>query len=441
MQSLHITEALTACRQDRTMIQVLDGLRSVADKVDGLISRVSNLERMLPKHKPSGSCAVSPRAPHHETCNGEKGGLEIALPSDHSMAAHQLLEIWPSMQPFYTSTGVVDANYPMENEERRGLLRIYGRGQGAESENTPPVGSPEDSSHSDEYRTPSPQEGLWGTGLATALPPMKMRRSHPSTPGGSYHDVFTKGNPGRLNPDGSFELDVKTVRGLHNSYLRNMHILHPFLDRGHLEKMIKQFMLRYSPDVDPGHVSTSEHYSSIPLKRKHSKSSSEYPAAPDINGSSMKQLPERSIGNAIILLVLALGKVCEHKKVLPGPVGEIPSPLEHPSRFVKPSPGSSNAMLGGSPLFSDGIQRGRQHSTDAVFEGEDANLRNIDILPGLAYYAYATDILGNLHGGNEVAHAQAFLLAGLYMGQYARVLESWSWISLACRVCHILIKR
>lgn len=55
------------------------------------------------------------------------------------------------MQPFYTSTSVVNTNYPMENEERRGLLRIYGRGQGAEFENTPRVGSHKSSSYSNEY--------------------------------------------------------------------------------------------------------------------------------------------------------------------------------------------------------------------------------------------------------------------------------------------------
>ena len=531
MRPSYIAWNLTVHRQDRTMMQVLDGLRSVADKVDGLISRVGNLERRLPKREPSSSSAVSPQyaspslqndhhegegfrlsadtrkasselatplsaaampiqihslirhdstaglpikqenisrtenaprtdnipdtgnVPHPEDSNEKEEELEIALPGDHSTAAHQLLEIWPSMQPFYTDTGAVNTNYPMENEERRGLLRIYGRGQGTESENTPPVGSPAGSSHSDEYQTPSPREGLWGTGLAAASPPTEMRRSDPSTPGGPYHDLFTKGNPGGLNPDGSLRLDVETVRALYRSYLQNIDILHPFLDRGRLGRMIEQFMLWYSPDVNPnssprtsavpGHVSASEHHGSIPLKRKHSNGPGDFSAASDISSSSMKRLPERSIGNAIILLVLALGKVCEHKKVLPGPVGEIPSPLEHPSQFVKRSPGSSNATLGGSP-FSDGmyhIQRGRQHSTDAMFERKDTNLRNIDILPGLAYYAYATDILGNLHGGNEVAHAQAFLLAGLYMGQYARVLESWSWIYSACRVCGILIKK
>jgi hypothetical protein len=35
---------------------------------------------------------------------------------------------------------------------------------------------------------------------------------------------------------------------------------------------------------------------------------------------------------------------------------------------------------------------------------KDADLRNIDILPSLAYYAYTTNILGNLYSGNEVAY-------------------------------------
>ena len=58
----------------------------------------------------------------------------------------------------------------------------------------------------------------------------------------------------------------------------------------------------------------------------------------------------------------------------------------------------------------------------------------------MAYYAYATDILGNQQGGNTVAHAQAMLLAALFLSQYARVLESWSWINNACRIALVLIK-
>jgi hypothetical protein len=58
----------------------------------------------------------------------------------------------------------------------------------------------------------------------------------------------------------------------------------------------------------------------------------------------------------------------------------------------------------------------------------------------MAYYSYATDILGNHHGGLTIAHAQAFILAALYISQFARVLESWSWINSACRITIVLLK-
>lgn len=70
---------------------------------------------------------------------------------------------------------------------------------------------------------------------------------------------------------------------------------------------------------------------------------------------------ERSIDNAIVLLVLALGAICEWKdQPLPGPV-KVP--------------------------FSD-------HTLTIC--GLQNVLKNIDVILGLAYYAYATNILGNL---------------------------------------------
>ncbi|EOD46234.1 C6 finger domain-containing protein [Neofusicoccum parvum] len=65
----------------------------------------------------------------------------------------------------------------------------------------------------------------------------------------------------------------------------------------------------------------------------------------------------------------------------------------------------------------------------------------MDITPGLGYYAYAVEILGAVHGGNDLSHGQAGVLACLYMGQLARVLESWGWICYACRVCGVLIDK
>ncbi|OCK73945.1 hypothetical protein K432DRAFT_218789 [Lepidopterella palustris CBS 459.81] len=392
---------------------------------------------------------------HHQGDTDDEKTKEIALPADHETAAHQLLEVWGSMGDFYANVNdrVKNPNYPMVEEERRGLLRIYGRGQGADlndGSRNPPA-SPAGSNGGDQPSpSPTPREGLWGTGLDAAPSPADIRRSNPSTPGGLSADDFSKGSPGGLNPDGTLKLDVATVRSLHKSYLENIDILHPFLDKGRLSKMIERFTQWYSPDggnypssgdAVPGHVLGVERHAGT--KRKRSGGQTDFPSILENHNTSYEKrpIPERSIGNAIILLVLALGKVCEHKKALPGPVKDIPNP----SDLGRPSPGSSNTTIGASPPYDDGLRQGQKYyhhsSIESVAERKETSARNIDMLPGLAYYAYATDILGNLHGGNEVSHAQAFVLAGLYMGQYARVLESWSWIHTACRVISIQVKK
>jgi len=75
-----------------------------------------------------------------------------------------------------------------------------------------------------------------------------------------------------------------------------------------------------------------------------------------------------------------------------------------------------------------------QHEGSHSSPGED-----IANYPGLSYYRSATYTLGNHNGGTTLAHAQAFLLAGLYTGLMARVIESYMWIQNACRVLKILI--
>jgi len=64
----------------------------------------------------------------------------------------------------------------------------------------------------------------------------------------------------------------------------------------------------------------------------------------------------------------------------------------------------------------------------------------VDIIPGLAYFTKAADILGELLGGSDLPYIQANLLAGLYMGQLARILPSYSYISQACVAAQILVE-
>ena len=83
----------------------------------------------------------------------------------------------------------------------------------------------------------------------------------------------------------------------------------------------------------------------------------------------------------------------------------------------------------------------RSQSNQRLPNGRRDPKKNVEVIPGLAYYAYATDILGNLQGGNDLPHVQACLLASLYAGQLAHVFTAHAWIHQACRACEVLIRQ
>lgn len=377
--------------------------------------------------------------------------VEAGLPADHTTAAHQLLTQWAKvMQPFFKGTGVEDEHYVMRLEHGRGVLRPYGWGEGDDvGDGGHQLGSPAGSSDRDTYSpAPSPREGIWGTGLSPAAN-VEVKRSDPTL-------------AGDLNPNGSLKLDKPTVDRLFASYMRNIHILHPFLNEIRLSKMIEVFANRYSSGAasvrSPGFAVQS--LTSQPLKRKRSNGGTSgmgFSSMPEPGFSNLpKPSLERSISSAIVLLVLALGRICEHKQPLPGPM-ETPASntdihgmlgMDSPVAAYRASPASSHSTLASTSSPSNEPTRfvpSRRPSLEALPAHEQSLFikrnRNVDIIPGFAYYARATDILGNLHGGNDLSHAQANLLAGLYMGQLARVVESWEWIFSASIKCRILIEQ
>ena len=146
---------------------------------------------------------------------------------------------------------------------------------------------------------------------------------------------------------------------------------------------------------------------------------------------------EHSVANAIVLLVIALGKVTSHREPLPGPAStttmrtstphsalysDLPMPMSAPT-----SPFNNQLNLNGA-------------NNMAVSSPANPQGKNMDAIPGLAYFAKAADILGELPGGTDVSHIQANLLAGLYMGQLARILPSYFYINKACMAAQILIE-
>ncbi|KAI9817330.1 MAG: hypothetical protein M1826_001645, partial [Phylliscum demangeonii] len=489
-------EALMPCvyrevpppKQDRTLLQILHKLEKL-DQLDHLQLEIHDLRAMIkggelvpadraPAPAPSPGLdlrrasmptvahaksawpdPVAGRASHSEPDHGYRaakaGGVEpqgeLSIPLDHTTAAHKLLR-WPSIRKLVDPV-TQNEHYVMQGEERRGLLRVWGRGEGGDAHHGGPlsvVTAPGTLQSEDPWGAPDwsrahvsahHRESWWGHGPPRAGGVLEMRR--PATD-----------NWGGLNPDGSLKLDRATLERLLHSYLEHMQIMHPILDPDRIAPMVHAVSDRYGggaarPSV--GAPGAKRKRSSANLAPNH--------AAPDPPAAGPGP-PEHSIGTALVLLVAALGKVCEHTDYLPGPapdptadadrsastIGSSPTfRTDSPPMSVKHSPASSHSSSRTAATSPRDPTRMPFPAGRAPVEAPSPVDRsapiNADVVPGLAYYAYATAILGELHGGNELIHVQAGLLAGLYAGQLGRVLESWKWINWACTGCQVLIRR
>jgi hypothetical protein len=67
--------------------------------------------------------------------------------------------------------------------------------------------------------------------------------------------------------------------------------------------------------------------------------------------------------------------------------------------------------------------------------------KNYEVIPGLEYFAYATDILGNHTGAyNNMKDVYANIFAGLYLGQLARPMESFAYIHKASHKLQVIMR-
>ena len=389
-----------------------------------------------------------------------------AIYIEHDTAAQKLFR-WPAIQALLRQCkelGFTEKSeeYVMDYETNKGVLRIYGKGRevSVASQSNGSAPSPAQSSNSgandDASTASSPAaspENLWGTGFVPTI-----------TEARPVSDV------GGLNHDNTLKLDPKTMSRLLKSYLDNLHIMHPFLEERSLTSLVDRFKRRYNPH-DPNTSKASfavpvavdnlrEHY--MP-KRKHSEGSyynivGESTLAP--SPVSPKLMLDRSPNTALLLLVMALGKICECREDLPGPVPDgskdIPNlannsfspmrgrtdspPPTYPMRHSPSSSSHSTTNTSAPSPLSIGRFAGLSSPRSSIGE-LPPSARNVDIIPGLAYYAQATDILGNLIGFHDLVNAQCCLLAGLYAGQLANTLESLTWIQAASRICRLLVKK
>jgi hypothetical protein len=360
--------------------------------------------------------------------------------------------------------GITSVNeFPVRLEEKRGLLRVYGRGEGLEARltarDTDQYG-PVDAIPDDNSEPASPPSDCWG-GIGSMSPT-------------SWSAGGKEGVSRRL--DFSEEEVWKYVR----SYEDNMQNMHPILLPRELELMVRQFLGAQTARRTTGR---SAHPNAAPLpptsapaqdvassnngsnngnnsnsnsnnnnKRKRSLEPEDGDPESASNGSWR---PQRSIRNAIVLLVLALGKIClvKHEK-LPNVVND---PEE---RGPRGSPHVRNGALGPSyqssppaPSQSSGLpspaewpdrpdpsRRTSQHAGGPTAHAKSTRRKNYDVIPGLDYFAVATDIIGNQLGGHTLPHVYAGILSGLYYGQLARAVESYAAIHRACETLHSVLR-
>jgi len=375
---------------------------------------------------------------------------ELSIPVEHTTAAHKLL-LWPSIKRLITPSEY-DEDYVMRLEEERGLISVYGQGE------------------------------ISSTADDTQLP------SHPTLrDGGSFDETRINGDPQiGVTPDpvgvdidsfGRLSLDAKTTRRYYQSYMDRMHQLHPFLNKPELDRKIETFIRSFCPrDTSPlQQNSTLCRENPRPSKRKRSHEDLQGIRGISVDSAtaSTRLRVGRNIDNAIILLILALGAICETKSPLPGPImdrpdylkEDIPRPLPplsavngaHGPNGV-PSPANSDPALPTSAAFYHQQLHPMSQSfpslaTDMRVQSkpskrsiprtrnEYGHVKNLQIIPGLALYGYATTILGLLQGGVELEHVQAGLLAGLYAGQLAHPFQSHGWICQAARACQVLVRQ
>lgn len=360
---------------------------------------------------------------------------EPAIPLNHTTPAHRLL-VWPPIWRLVEKHLEKEMNiryleeFPLRQEIRRGMLKVFGRGEG-----TKPGADVASSLSSD------------GRGQLDGFSPPAC--------------VDVLGGP--ISNDRNPDYSESTVWEYVESCLDNVLSIHPLISKNELHAFVKIFLAtlrRVPPPKNNKDVGVAlwpgphEPMATVPAKRKWSPSLDGPAQAPQMNSNKTSCRPLRCINNCLVLLCLALGKASLHRQKIPDPIPQSSdpyatghgSPLLKNGASVTPVPmspvfphGSSSALP--SPKDATAPEISRRHSLQGYSfpKAAHSGRRNCDVVPGLEYFALATNILGNEEGGVSIKYVWAHLLAALYHGQIGRVHESWSYVQNASKRILILI--
>ncbi|KAL5335029.1 hypothetical protein BJX70DRAFT_336133 [Aspergillus crustosus] len=363
---------------------------------------------------------------------GEDG--ELSIPVEHTTAAHKLLG-WPSikklLQPYR-----YEEDYVMRLEQTRGVIGIEGRGE----------------ERPDEREFADDDIASQLTSFNTSLDDGSTYDTSPSTTVWNANTRFNETPPEfrGIDENGVVLLDAETVRRYRDSYEAHIHKLHPFIGVRDLRAGVELFISKHCSPPSTQGLNAQNSMDARGAKRKRSGETMQYP--PGYNTSMPTGAPqkvEKTLFNAIIMLILALGRICEVRdEPIRGPCTDQvidyrnePTPITPPRGPISPTglesmgPPQSSFY---SPYQKHSVSTPSVTDESLISLPDPPHLENIDTIPGLVYYQYATKILGNFQGATSLRYAQATLLASLFTGQLAHPFHSYSWIAQAARACQVL---
>ena len=371
-----------------------------------------------------------------------------AMPADHTTPAGFLLT-WPSIRemldPHLQAENIKYVeDYPRRLELKRGQLSLFGRGEGHDMRpidrdgNTDQGDIPDDVSVSDYPSSPS-QTTDWGS-IGGMTPP--------GMPTEFKHTV--------LKSDGNLDFDESKVWKYLTNYEQHIQNMHPIFIPKELRAMVRTFLdnIAASRPAKPAPVAKfAQAEPSPPIDNERKRKRSPGPeGSGQLPPHGRRGKPQRSIQTALVLLVLALGKICGVRDRRLPDVGEPDIPATQGSPVVRNGHASSpnqTSPPSGSLSHSSGLPSPKEHdrmlpSRRSSFQGNASSSyaptsavspsptrKNYESIPGLEYFAFATDILGNQFGGTTLMHVHAHILACLYYGQLGRVVASYQHIKHA----------
>ena len=303
---------------------------------------------------------------------------EPAIPINHTTLAGLLLE-WSSIKELthkhLRKEGIrFVSEYPIGIEQSRGALILYGRGEDSHHNSvpreTPDHGNMDVADDMSDMTSPAPAPDF---GQLGGLSPPEQ--------------IEYRG--GVLTTDGNPDFSPSKVHMYVRSFKENILNMHPIIQVEVLESWTRQFLDSLTPATQPkpSWPQTSKAAFAVDVTGEAAGMKRKRSPEPDQTDRPAKLTrPNRSVHSALMLTILALGKVCLHRSRIPDALHYVPERHPHGS----PRPGVNSSPAQGSPTASN--MYGGPSPKDAELSGRRSSTqpksgyglkKNYDVIPGL----------------------------------------------------------